>query len=208
MSDCALGKLYSDPGLEQNPQIVPPSLDLSAATADLAAYDQLRPLLERLQRLTTRLDDTVTALGSDTMDVALRATPRSSSPAPRRASKNCAANCPAASPRPAARRSPPSPNRPDRPHRSTPQAASGRPVCIPESVRASTEALEALPESVQATFEALEALPESVRALPKTVEALIKWVIALRKAVETLIESVEALSKRSKRVRSRVKRFQ
>ena len=57
--------------LEQNPQIVPPSLDLPAATADLAAYDRLRPLLERLQRLTTRLDDTVTALGSDTMDVAL-----------------------------------------------------------------------------------------------------------------------------------------
>ena len=57
--------------LEQNPKIVPPSMDVAAAQADLAAYDRLRPLLERLQRLTSRLDDTVTALGSDTMDFAL-----------------------------------------------------------------------------------------------------------------------------------------
>ncbi|MBT9161434.1 MAG: hypothetical protein DDT26_02740 [Dehalococcoidia bacterium] len=32
---------------------------------------QLRPLLERLQRLTARVDDTVAALGSDVMDLAL-----------------------------------------------------------------------------------------------------------------------------------------
>lgn len=57
--------------LEQNPKIVPPSMDLATAQADLAAYDRLRPLLERLQRLASRLDDTVTALGSDTMDFAL-----------------------------------------------------------------------------------------------------------------------------------------
>jgi hypothetical protein len=37
--------------LEQNPGIVPPSLDLDAARADLEATT-LRPLLERLQRLT------------------------------------------------------------------------------------------------------------------------------------------------------------
>ena len=57
--------------LEQNPGIVPPSLDLAAARADLEAHDRLRPLLERLQRLTARVDDTVAALGSDVMDVAL-----------------------------------------------------------------------------------------------------------------------------------------
>lgn len=57
--------------LEQNPKIVPPGMDLAGAQADLAAYDRLRPLLERLQRLASRLDDTVTALGSDTMDFAL-----------------------------------------------------------------------------------------------------------------------------------------
>ena len=57
--------------LEQNPKIVPPSLDLAAAKADLAALDRLQPLLERLTRLTSRVDDTVAALGSDVMDVAL-----------------------------------------------------------------------------------------------------------------------------------------
>jgi hypothetical protein len=57
--------------LEQNPKIVPGTLDLAGAQADLAAYDQLQPLLERMQRLMARLDDTVAALGSDLMDVAL-----------------------------------------------------------------------------------------------------------------------------------------
>lgn len=57
--------------LEQNPKIVPPSLDLAGAQADLAAYDELRPLMEQMQRLVSRLDDTVAALGSDVMDVAL-----------------------------------------------------------------------------------------------------------------------------------------
>ena len=57
--------------LEQNPGIVPPSLDLAGARVDLDAHDRLRPVLERLQRLTTRVDDTVAALGSDVMDVAL-----------------------------------------------------------------------------------------------------------------------------------------
>ena len=47
--------------LEQNPKIVPPSMDVAAARADLAAHDKLQPLLERLQRLTSRVDDTVTA---------------------------------------------------------------------------------------------------------------------------------------------------
>lgn len=57
--------------LEQNPNIVPPSLSVAAAQADLLAFDQLKPLLERLQRLVSRVDDTVAALGSDVMDVAL-----------------------------------------------------------------------------------------------------------------------------------------
>lgn len=57
--------------LEQNPGIVPPSLDLDGARADLDALDRLTPVLERVQRLTARLDDTVAALGSDVMGVAL-----------------------------------------------------------------------------------------------------------------------------------------
>ena len=57
--------------LAQNPQIVPPSLDLAEAQADLRALDRLRPVLDRLQRLAERGADTETALGSDAMDVAL-----------------------------------------------------------------------------------------------------------------------------------------
>ncbi len=57
--------------LEQNPKIVPPSFDLAAARADLAAFERLQPLLERVERLQRRLDDTVAALGSDVMDAAL-----------------------------------------------------------------------------------------------------------------------------------------
>ena len=56
--------------LVQNPQIVPPSLDLAGAQADLAAYDKLRPIAEALQRLHSRVDDTLAALGADVMDVA------------------------------------------------------------------------------------------------------------------------------------------
>ena len=54
-----------------NPQIVPPSLDLAGASADLATLDRLRPLLEDLHKLAVRLSDTVDLLGSDAMDVAL-----------------------------------------------------------------------------------------------------------------------------------------
>lgn len=55
----------------QNPQIVPPSLDLTGAQADLAALDRLRPIAEALQRLHSRVEDTLAALGHDVMDVAL-----------------------------------------------------------------------------------------------------------------------------------------
>lgn len=57
--------------LGDNPQIVPPSLDLAGAQADLQTLDRLRPVLERLSRLHSQLDDTTSALGSDIMDVAL-----------------------------------------------------------------------------------------------------------------------------------------
>ena len=57
--------------LAQNPQIVPSSLDLAGAQADLLALDQLGPLLDRLQRLAERGRDTEMALGSDVMEVAL-----------------------------------------------------------------------------------------------------------------------------------------
>lgn len=57
--------------LAQNSQIVPPSLNLREAQADLRALDRLRPVLDRLQRLAERGSDTEMALGSDVMDVAL-----------------------------------------------------------------------------------------------------------------------------------------
>ena len=57
--------------LVQNPRIVPPSLDVNGALQDLDAFDKLRPVREVLQRLMTRLDDTVEALGSDAMEAAL-----------------------------------------------------------------------------------------------------------------------------------------
>lgn len=57
--------------LAQNPQIVPPGLELAEAQADLQALDQLAPLLDRLQRLAERGRDTEMALGADIMDVAL-----------------------------------------------------------------------------------------------------------------------------------------
>lgn len=57
--------------LGQNPHIVPSSLDLAGAQADLLALDQLGPLLDRVQRLAERGRDTEMALGSDVMDVAL-----------------------------------------------------------------------------------------------------------------------------------------
>ena len=57
--------------LAQNPQIVPPSLHVADAQADLLALDRLRPVLDRLQKLAERGSDTEIALGSDVMDAAL-----------------------------------------------------------------------------------------------------------------------------------------
>lgn len=58
--------------LEQNPQVVPPSLRVGDARADLEAIDRLRPRLQRLQRLTERAQDSETMLGSDVMSFALK----------------------------------------------------------------------------------------------------------------------------------------
>ena len=57
--------------LGDNPQIVPPSLDVAGAEADLQALDRLRPVLERMSRLYSRVEDTSAALGNDIMDVSL-----------------------------------------------------------------------------------------------------------------------------------------
>jgi hypothetical protein len=53
--------------LEQNPDIVPPNLNVAEAKAGLAAYDMLLPILTAVQQLLTRIQDTRTALGSDLM---------------------------------------------------------------------------------------------------------------------------------------------
>jgi len=56
--------------LETHPQIVPPSLDVPGARADLDALDALRPVLAEVARLHSMLEDTVMLLGHDVMDVA------------------------------------------------------------------------------------------------------------------------------------------
>lgn len=58
--------------LGQNPQIVPPSLGLAEAQADLVALDQLRPRMARLTQLLERMSDSETALGSDIIAAALQ----------------------------------------------------------------------------------------------------------------------------------------
>jgi hypothetical protein len=57
--------------LLQNPQVVPPSLNVTEAAADLVAFDQIGSFLLRLSRLSERAEDTSTALGSDLMSFAL-----------------------------------------------------------------------------------------------------------------------------------------
>jgi hypothetical protein len=58
--------------LAENPQVIPPNLDLADAIADLDARDALRPRLMRLTRLLERGNDTDFALGSDAMAAATR----------------------------------------------------------------------------------------------------------------------------------------
>jgi hypothetical protein len=58
--------------LDQNPQVVPPSMPLADAQADMLALDRLRPRMLRLARLSERAADTQMALGSDVMVTALQ----------------------------------------------------------------------------------------------------------------------------------------
>ena len=58
--------------LQQHPQSLNGHVDLADALADLAAIDQLRPLLVRVAHLYNRLVDTDAALRSDVMAVALQ----------------------------------------------------------------------------------------------------------------------------------------
>lgn len=53
--------------LEQNRQALPPGFDLEELKRDLAAFDDLRPRLLRLQAVAAKWDDTHLALGSDIM---------------------------------------------------------------------------------------------------------------------------------------------
>lgn len=57
--------------LAQNPQVIPPSLDLAEAQGDLANLDKLRPRLHRLRDLLGKGEDTDMALGSDVMSASL-----------------------------------------------------------------------------------------------------------------------------------------
>ena len=58
--------------LDQNPQVVPPSMPLADAQADMVALDRLRPRMQRLRRLSERAADTEMALGSDVMVTSLQ----------------------------------------------------------------------------------------------------------------------------------------
>lgn len=53
--------------LEQNRETLPPSFDLAEMKADLAAMDVLRPRVLQLKEVLARMEDTLIALGSDTM---------------------------------------------------------------------------------------------------------------------------------------------
>jgi len=57
--------------LSQNPQLIPPSLDLAEAQRDLANLDALRSRSARVRQVLGRLEDSETALGSDVMSVSL-----------------------------------------------------------------------------------------------------------------------------------------
>lgn len=56
--------------MQQNPQVIPASVDVAGGVQDLATLDALSPRLDRLQRLAERGDDTEIALGSDLVSLA------------------------------------------------------------------------------------------------------------------------------------------
>lgn len=57
--------------MEQNPYLLPPSIDLAGGLTDRAALELLLPLQEEVQRFKTLLDDTIDAIGSDLLMLAL-----------------------------------------------------------------------------------------------------------------------------------------
>lgn len=58
--------------LGQNPQLVPASVPLADSRQLLEALDELRPRMQRLQRLGERIVDTDTAVGAAVMQTALQ----------------------------------------------------------------------------------------------------------------------------------------
>jgi hypothetical protein len=58
--------------LADNPQIIPPNIDVADAVNDLQSRDRLLPRLNRLERLLQRGNDTAMALGGDAMSVAIQ----------------------------------------------------------------------------------------------------------------------------------------
>lgn len=56
--------------MQQNPHVIPASVNLAGGVQDLATLDLLAPRLDRLQRLAERGDDTEIALGSDIRSLA------------------------------------------------------------------------------------------------------------------------------------------
>lgn len=58
--------------LADNPQIIPPNIDVADAVNDLQSRDRLLPRLGRLERLLQRGNDTAMALGGDAMSVAMQ----------------------------------------------------------------------------------------------------------------------------------------
>ena len=58
--------------LRLHPQVVPPSIGVDEARSDIDTLDQLRPLFQRLHRLSQRSADTELALGSNVMVAALQ----------------------------------------------------------------------------------------------------------------------------------------
>lgn len=56
--------------MDQNRQVVPPSLELDEALADLRTLDELRPRTKRVQRLVERMVDSDTALGAEVAQAA------------------------------------------------------------------------------------------------------------------------------------------
>jgi len=53
---------------QENPKLIPETLNIQYAVEDLDAYDKLLPLVTRLKAVMTRWDDTLLALGADVME--------------------------------------------------------------------------------------------------------------------------------------------